>query len=163
MTHSIVVMGVSGAGKSHVGRALAHALVWPFLEGDAFHSAENIAKMQSGQPLTDADRAPWLAALNHALQQRHAAGERVVLACSALKQSYREQLQQGGVSLRFVYLKAQPEALHARITRRSAHFMPASLLQSQFDALEEPADAIVMDALQPVDAIVAAVLAALAQ
>ncbi|MBX3004894.1 MAG: AAA family ATPase [Anaerolineales bacterium] len=161
MTRSIVVMGVSGAGKSHIGRALAQACGLPFLEGDNFHPADNIAKMQSGHALTDADRAPWLAALNQALQEHHARGQAVVLACSALKAAYRQQLQQGGVQLRLVYLQASPERLRQRVEGRRTHFMPASLLQSQFDALEEPSDAIVVDALLPADDIIATLLAQL--
>lgn len=154
MTESIVVMGVSGSGKTRVGRALARALKLPFLEGDDFHPPANIAKMHSGQPLSDADRAPWLAALNQALQERHARGQAVVLACSALKESYRQQLQQAGVELRFVYLHSSADELRQRVENRRTHFMPASLLQSQFDALEEPEHAIRVDALLPVGAIV---------
>lgn len=154
MTESIVVMGVSGSGKTRVGKALARALKLPFLEGDDFHPPANIAKMQSGQPLTDADRAPWLATLNQALQEHHASGQAVVLACSALKETYRQQLQQGGVQLRFVYLHSSADKLRQRVENRRTHFMPVSLLQSQFDTLEEPEHAIRVDALLPVGAIV---------
>lgn len=148
-------MGVSGSGKTRVGRALAAALGVPFIEGDAFHSPENIAKMRSGQALTDEDRTPWLAALSDALRQHAARGEQVVVACSALKQVYRDQLQAGGVPLRFVYLQAAPELIRPRVERRKRHFMPPALLQSQFDALEEPTDAIVLDASLPVPELVA--------
>ncbi len=163
MTESIVVMGVSGSGKTRVGKALARAFELRFLEGDDFHPTANIAKMQGGQPLTDADRSPWLAALNQALQEHHARGQAVVLACSALKESYRQQLQQGVVKLRFVYLHSNVGQLLPRVENRRAHFMPASLLQSQFDALEEPEHAIRVDALLPVGAIVREVLAALSE
>lgn len=155
---SIVIMGVAGSGKTHIGSALAAALSIPFIEGDAFHSEANIAKMSSGQPLSDADRAPWLAALNAQLQQAHASGQRVVLACSALKQSYREQLGQGGVPLTFVWLNGAPHVLAARLQRRRRHFMPATLLQSQLDALEPPHDAIEVDASLPVETILASLL-----
>ncbi|MCW5873255.1 MAG: gluconokinase [Anaerolineales bacterium] len=163
MSDSIVVMGVSGAGKTRVGRALAAALNVPFLEGDEFHSAENIAKMQSGQPLTDEDRRPWLAVLNTTLRQHAASGQRVVLACSALKQDYRKQLGQGGVPLHFVYLKGTPELIARRVQGRKRHFMPASLVDSQFGVLEEPDEAIVVDAGQTVGRIVSAVLTALGE
>ncbi|MCL4258911.1 MAG: gluconokinase [Anaerolineales bacterium] len=161
--HSVVVMGVSGSGKTRIGRALAKALAAPFLEGDDFHPPANIAKMAGGQPLTDADRAPWLAALNAALRQHAARGQRAVLACSALKQSYREQLGQGGLPLHFVYLKGAPALIARRVSGRKGHFMPASLLESQFEALEEPADAIVVNAGQSVGRTVREVLAALGE
>ncbi|UYN89179.1 MAG: gluconokinase [Anaerolineales bacterium] len=163
MSASIVVMGVSGSGKTRIGRALARALGAAFLEGDRFHPAENIAKMRSGQPLTDADRAPWLAALNAALQEHAARGQRAVLACSALKQNYREQLGQGGLPLHFVYLKGTPALIARRVQGRKRHFMPVSLLDSQFDALEEPANAIIVDAAQSVGRTVRQILAALGE
>lgn len=156
-------MGVSGSGKTRIGRALARALGAAFLEGDKFHPAENIAKMRSGQPLTDADRAPWLAALNTALHEHAARGQRAVLACSALKQSYREQLGQGGVPLHFVYLKGTPALIARRVQDRKRHFMPVTLLDSQFDALEEPAEAIIIDAAQSVGRTVRQVLDALGE
>jgi len=155
------MMGVSGSGKTRVGRALAAALGIRFVEGDTFHSPENIAKMRSGQALTDEDRAPWLAALNSLLRQHAARGEPVVVACSALKQAYRDQLQAGAVALRFVYLHAAPELIRPRVQRRKRHFMPAALLQSQFDILEEPKDAIVLEASLPVPELVAQARAAL--
>lgn len=161
--HSVVVMGVSGSGKTRIGRALAKALGATFLEGDDFHPPANIAKMAGGQPLTDADRAPWLAALNAALRQHAARGQRAVLACSALKESYRAQLGEGGVLLRFVYLKGTPALIARRVQGRKGHFMPVSLLESQFEALEEPADAIVVNAGQSVGRTVREVLAALGE
>lgn len=160
---SIVVMGVSGSGKTRIGRALARALDAVFLEGDKFHPAENIAKMSSGQPLTDADRAPWLAALNAALREHAARGQRAVLSCSALKHSYREQLKAGGVPLHFVYLKSSPALVARRLQGRKRHFMPASLLDSQFATLEEPGDAITVNAGQSVGRTVRQVLAALGE
>lgn len=163
MSASIVIMGVSGSGKTRIGRALARSLGVPFLEGDKFHPPANIAKMRSGQPLDDADRRPWLAALNTALHQHAASGQRVVLACSALKEDYRKQLGQGGVPLHFVYLKGTPELIARRVQGRKRHFMPASLVDSQFGALEEPADAIVVDATQSVGRTVRQILAALGE
>src|SRR5690606_20160721 len=115
MAASIVVMGVSGSGKTRIGRALARALGVPFLDGDKFHPAQNIAKMRSGQPLTDADRGPWLTALNAGLHEHAARGQRVVLACSALKQGYRQQLEAGGLPLHFVYLKGSPALIARRV------------------------------------------------
>ncbi len=156
-------MGVSGSGKTRIGRALARALGAAFLEGDTFHPPANIAKMRSGQPLTDEDRAPWLAALNAALQQHAARGQRAVLACSALKQSYREQLGQDGVPLRFVYLRSSPALVAGRVQGRKRHFMPASLLDSQFATLEEPTDAITVNAGQSVGRTVRQVLDSLGE
>lgn len=161
--HFLVVMGVSGSGKTRISRALAKALNATLLEGDDFHPPANIAKMAGGQPLTDEDRAPWLSALNAALHHQVARGQDTVLACSALKQRYREQLGQGGIPLRFVYLRGASWLMARRVQGRKGHFMPASLLDSQFAALEEPADAIVVNAAQSVGRTVREVLAALGE
>ncbi len=132
---AIVVMGVSGAGKTTVGQALARNLDWHFEDADDWHPAENVARMSAGQPLTDEDRAPWLDRLNHLLLER----DRLVLACSALKRAYRDRLREGlGDSVGFVHLRAKEELLLGRLRDRRGHYMPASLLQSQLDALEEP-------------------------
>lgn len=153
-TQLIVLMGVSGSGKTTVGRQLAARLEVPFFEGDDFHPAENVAKMRRGEPLTDADRGPWLAAL-HGLLAEHERGEQpLVLACSALKAGYRGQLQAGGLDPTFVYLKGDYDLIAGRMHARLGHFMPQSLLQSQFDALEEPENAIVVNVDQPVERIV---------
>lgn len=133
----IVVMGVSGSGKTTVGRMLASELDWPFYEGDDFHPAQNVQKMRAGRCLDDADRAPWLAALERLITDLTAAGRSAVVSCSALKQRYREQLAVDD-RVRFVYLKAESELLRQRLEARAKHFMPADLLDSQFDALEEP-------------------------
>ena len=141
---SVVVMGVSGCGKSSVGEALARRLGARFLDADDFHPPANVAKMRSGVPLDDTDRAPWLARLNAMLHESRAAGESVVLACSALKHRYREALAAGLEGLRFVHLDGSFDLIAHRLAQRRHQYMPASLLRSQFDALEPPADAIVL-------------------
>lgn len=132
----VVVMGVSGCGKSTVGRALAGRLGVPFIEGDELHPAENVARMRAGIPLTDADRAGWLEEVAGALAAQPAA----VVSCSALKRAYRDRLRRAAPALRLVHLQGAPETLQARLAARVDHYMPASLLQSQLDALEPPAD-----------------------
>ena len=147
----IIVMGVSGVGKSTVGQALAAALHCPFIEGDDHHSPANIAKMTQGRPLNDADRLP------NALAET----EHVVLACSALKHAYRDRLTRNLSSqVLWVHLAADFSTIATRMQGRK-HFMPPSLLQSQFDTLEPPADALVIDATQPTEVIVDAILARL--
>jgi gluconokinase len=140
----VVVMGVSGSGKSTVGALLAERLGVEFLDADAFHPPENVAKMAAGVPLTDADRRPWLERLNAELRQRKDA----VLACSALKESYRRTLAQG-IDCRFVHLRGPIELIRARMAERSHRYMPASLLESQFATLEPPAGAIEVDIAEP--------------
>lgn len=136
----IVVMGVSGCGKSSVGRLIAQRLGLEFLEGDEFHPAANVAKMSAGVALDDADRAPWLAAMAEQLAARAAAGRGAVLACSALKRHYRDRLRQGHPGLYFVYLYGDRELIGARLTARQNHYMPATLLDSQLATLEPPQD-----------------------
>jgi len=140
----VVVMGVSGCGKSTVGARLAQTLGAEFLDADEFHPPENVAKMAAGIPLTDADRRPWLGRLNTGLMKRKDA----VLACSALKESYRATLA-AGIDCRFVHLRGPIELIRARMEDRSHRYMPASLLESQFAALEPPAGAIEVDIAQP--------------
>ncbi|MGE0623472.1 MAG: gluconokinase [Pseudomonadales bacterium] len=139
---ALVVCGVSGAGKSTVGGLLAQQLGWDFFDADDFHPPANVAKMRGDEPLTDEDRGPWLDAL-HALIERHAAeGRRLVLACSALKEAYRARLgidQQRVIS---VFLDGSKSLLAARLAKRTHTFMPASLLDSQLEALEVPRDGI---------------------
>jgi gluconokinase len=145
----VVMMGVTGSGKTVVGSALAKALGWPFLDGDDFHPPANVAKMASGTPLVDADRWPWLDRLATEMGAILARGGNAVLACSALRQAYRDRLAASAKApgdVRFVYLKADYETIAARLAQRKHRYMPASLLASQFATLEEPADAIVVDA-----------------
>jgi gluconokinase len=137
----VLVMGVSGVGKTTLGEALARELGWRFLDADDYHPPENVAKMKTGTPLDDADRWPWLSRLNRILQEEPNA----VLACSALKERYRERLFQGIADHRTVYLHAALALIAARLAERSHRYMPASLLESQFAALEPPAGAIAID------------------
>ena len=133
-----VVMGVSGTGKTVIGRCLAERLGWQFQEGDRLHSAENVAKMKSGQPLTDADRVPWLAAIAAAIDGWRSRGEPGVITCSALKRAYRRQIVGERSDVRLVYLEGPRELIAKRLAARQGHFMPASLLTSQFETLEPP-------------------------
>lgn len=139
-------MGVSGAGKTTVGEALSRHLGCAFLDADDFHPPGNIAKMATGFALTDADRWPWLEILNGELRARQAAGHDAVLACSALKEAYRVRLLQGIAVARLVFLHADIEFIGARVARRKHKYMPASLLASQFAALEPPRHALAIDA-----------------
>ena len=157
---TVLLMGVSGSGKSTVGPALAAELNWPFLDADTQHPQANVAKMASGLPLTDADRWPWFDRIVAEMRRYAAAGKNVVIACSALKQAYRDRLASGG-SVRVVYLKGDAETIAPRLAGRRGHFMPPSLLASQFATLEEPDNAIVVDIAQPVAAQVAAITRAL--
>src|SRR5215470_9379800 len=155
-----VLMGVCGCGKSTVGRVLAQELGWTFLDADDMHPQSNVEKMASGVPLTDEDRWPWYDRIVAELRRVRASGQHVVLACSALKQAYRDRLARAG-DLRLVYLKGDAAAIAPRIASRRGHFMPASLLASQFATLEEPADAIVVEVAQPLAAQVATIARAL--
>ncbi len=133
-------MGVSGSGKTTVGRLLAEAVGFEFIDADDLHPPENIKKMAAGEPLTDADRMPWLLTLREAIQTK----EQVVLACSALKGSYRAILADG-IDARFVYLRGDPELIRERLKGRPGHFMKADMADSQFEILEEPEDAVPLD------------------
>lgn len=160
----IVVMGVSGAGKTTVGAALAARLGWEFIEGDRLHPPENVAKMTSGQPLDDADRAPWLAAVAQAIEECRGRGGHAVVVCSALKKRYRDIIIGGRADVRLVYLDGSHGEIAERLEGRRGHFMPAGLLGSQFATLEPPAAderPIVVSIAPPVAAIVEEVVAAL--
>ena len=135
-------MGVSGSGKSTVGERLAQELGWIYFDGDDYHPPENIAKMSAGNPLNDDDRAPWLAILRDLINVHVRAGRPMVLACSALKQRYRDQLLKDNPATKIVYLKGGFELIWERMQARDNHYMRPEMLQSQFDALEEPADVI---------------------
>lgn len=138
LRQSVVVMGVSGCGKSTVGRELADALQAPYLEGDAFHSPHNIERMAAGVALTDDDRRGWLSTLADQLGSAQRRGQGVVLSCSALKRGYRDLLRSQAPGLRFVHLSGSPELLAQRVATRRHAYMPASLLGSQLAALEPP-------------------------
>jgi gluconokinase len=140
----IVLMGVSGAGKTVVGRLLADRLGWTFYDADDFHPASNIEKMSHDQPLTDADRRPWLERLRQLVRTTLDSRSNAVLACSALKREYREYLLIDP-RVRLIYLRGSFSLIQERLSHRHDHFMPADLLESQFKALEEPSDAIAVD------------------
>jgi gluconokinase len=141
----IVLMGVTGSGKSTVGNLLAQQLGWRFFEGDDFHSPDNIQKLRRGEPLSDEDRKPWLEAIREAIRAAIDRGENAVIACSALKKSYRKVLQIDG-QVSFVYLKASIALIQERLKNRVGHFMNPSLIQSQFATLEEPGEGLQIDA-----------------
>lgn len=142
----LIVMGVSGAGKTTIGRALAAALGWTFVDADDLHPAANVAKMARNEPLTDADRDPWLASVRDVIAAALAREESLVVACSALKARYRARLAADDPLVRFVYLKASEEVLSHRLADRPRHFAGPGLLASQLASLEEPRDAIIVDA-----------------
>ena len=150
----LIITGVSGSGKTTIGKLLAQKLNWPFYEGDDFHPAANVEKMRSGQALNDEDRLPWLQSLRKLIERLIAERKSAVITCSALKESYRKILSDGLNEVGFVYLKANYEQIYPRMMVRHGHFMPPELLKSQFEALEPPDDALVVDATQPPDVIV---------
>lgn len=135
----VIVMGVSGSGKTTVGRRLAEELGWLFYDADAFHSQSNVQKMRAGIPLTDIDRGPWLDALRVLIDGCAAQGRDAVIACSALRKAYRQRLRAGRAEVRFVYLKGDRQLIERRVAARRGHFASPALLDSQFAALEEPA------------------------
>jgi gluconokinase len=154
----VVVAGVSGSGKSTVGALLAERLHALFADGDGFHPAANVAKMHAGVPLTDADRAPWLRAIETWMDERISAGQAAVIACSALRLAYRDALLAGRPSARLVFLMVSRRVAAARLAARHGHFFPASLLDSQFRALEPPGEAegvLVVNAGRPAGQVVA--------
>ncbi|GAB7260799.1 MULTISPECIES: gluconokinase [Dickeya] len=162
---SIILMGVSGSGKSSVGAQLARAIHAKFIDGDDLHPRANIQKMASGQPLNDDDRAPWLERLNDAAYSLLHKNETGIIVCSALKRRYRDRLRDGNDGMVFLYLKGSFDVILQRHQARAGHFMPTGLLQSQFDALEEPdeteADVITVDINGPMDQVVARCVEAL--
>lgn len=151
----IILMGVSGSGKTTIGQQLAQELGWPFSDADQFHAPTNIARMRQGVPLTDEDRWPWLHALRAHIVTCVQQGVSAVLACSALKQAYRESLMVDEATVRLVYLRGDFDLIHDRLTQRQGHFMPPELLASQFAALEEPEQGVIIDIAQPPATIVA--------
>ncbi len=160
----MLLMGVSGCGKTTVGQQLAVRLGWPYQEGDALHPPANVAKMAGGMPLTDDDRLPWLAAVTAWIDARRAAGECGVVSCSALKRAYRQLLIGDRPDVRLVYLQGSRDQLAERLAARTGHYMPAGLLDSQLATLEEPTAAeqpLVVTIDQPVEAIVTAIAGAI--
>ena len=135
---ALIVMGVSGSGKSTIGEQLARRIAWRYEDGDKFHPASNIAKMSAGQPLTDEDRWPWLKAIADEIDRVCAAGEHAVIACSALKRAYRDVLVHGRSDVRIVFLQGTQKLIANRLAERKGHFMPPGLLTSQFKTLEPP-------------------------
>jgi gluconokinase len=153
-------MGVSGCGKTTVARLLAEKTGGVYWDADDFHPPENKAKMSAGQPLTDADRWPWLDVMNARLREQSLRPEPLFLACSALRAVYRERLASGLAEVRWIYLSGSFELIYQRMQQRSSHFMPPQLLQSQFAILEEPTDALVLSIEQPPEVLVEQVLKA---
>ena len=146
----LVLMGVSGSGKTTVGKILAEDLGWTFIEADDFHPPSNVAKMHAGTPLTDADRRPWLDALRERIDLACTSGENVVLACSALKHAYQDYLERNEPAcVHYVYLHGSEDLIRQRIAARKGHFMNPQLLHSQFDILEPPANALRVDVAPP--------------
>jgi len=154
---TVVVMGVAGSGKSTIGTALAGALGWRFCEGDMQHSAMNVEKMSRGVPLTDEDRAPWLVSLRDFVSECQEQGEPLVITCSALKAEYRNVLAEGNEVL-FVFLRGDRDLIEARMESRADHYMGSNMLASQFEALEEPRDALTVDASGEVEIILEVIL-----
>jgi gluconokinase len=157
----VIVMGVSGTGKTTVGQQLAASLGWRFVDADDLHPPEHMKKMAAGHPLTDEDRAPWLARVRGVIADALAHDEHLVLACSALKRAYRDLLTVDPSRERWVYLHAPREVIASRMEHRHGHFMPPALLGSQLDTLEPPEDALSIDVTPPPDVVVANVLKAL--
>jgi len=151
-------MGVTGSGKTTAGRALASALEWEFYDGDDLHPAENIQKMKRGEPLTDADRAPWLEAVRTLIFEVDSSERTAIVACSALKESYRKIIVGEARNTTLVYLRGSPELIASRLAGRTDHFMPSDLLRSQFDDLEEPDGAKVIEINQSIESIVSEIL-----
>jgi gluconokinase len=162
---ALVVMGVSGSGKSTIADRLAERLRWTFEDGDRFHPASNVAKMSAGQPLTDEDRWPWLQAISDEIDRVCKAGEHAVIACSALKRAYRDVLVHGRGDVRIVFLDGAPPLIANRLALRKDHFMPPGLLESQFKTLEPPEaneNPVIVSIDAPVEAIVDDILHQLA-
>lgn len=164
---SIILMGVSGSGKSTIGAAVAREIKAKFIDGDDLHPRANIQKMASGQPLNDEDRAPWLQRLNDAAYSLNHKNESGIIVCSALKRRYRDLLRKDNDNMVFIYLKGSFEVILARLQARSGHFMPTELLKSQFEALEEPGtdekDVICVDIDTDIEGVVDRCVAALKQ
>jgi gluconokinase len=157
----IVLMGVAGSGKTTIGRRLAAELGWPYFEADDFHSAANRDKMNRGVPLDDADRTPWLAAIRVQIDDCLSTGHPAVFSCSALKDKYRQILLAGTSTVALVYLAGDLATIQARVANRTGHYMKADLVQSQFEALEVPTNALILDTRLPPEDLVAKIRQAL--
>lgn len=155
---ALILMGVSGCGKTSVGELLSQELGWPFYDGDDFHPPANVAKMAAGTPLDDADRQPWLQALHDLIHQHLEEGKSILLACSALKEAYRETLAACNPGTLFVYLKGDFDLIFGRMQARAGHYMKAEMLRSQFEALEEPEEALVVNIDQGAEQITAIII-----
>ncbi len=161
MAIGIIIMGVSGCGKTSVGRALSASTGWPFYDGDDFHPQANIDKMARGIPLDDTDRQPWLEGLHNLIADSLAARQSLIMACSALKASYREILQGELETVHFVHLEGSFDLIHRRMQQRSGHYMKAGMLRSQFETLEPPEGGLVVSIEQPVSEIIDKIAAAM--
>ncbi|MFN2145165.1 MAG: gluconokinase [Anaerolineales bacterium] len=159
MAIGIIIMGVSGCGKTSVGQALSASTGWPFFDGDDFHPQANIDKMARGIPLDDTDRQPWLEALHNLIAEHLSQEQSLIVACSALKASYREILRGELEHVRFVHLDGSFDLIYARMQRRSGHYMKAGMLRSQFETLEPPEEALVVSIEQPVSEIIDKIVA----
>ena len=159
----LILMGPTGCGKTTVGHLLAQRLGWPFLDGDDFHPAANVAKMHNGTPLNDSDRRPWLLALQKEIERRSRAGQSAILACSALKKTYRELLGVDQQTVKTVYLRGSFALLQERLADRRGHFMPPELLRSQLETLEVPEGGLVVDIDEDPAMIVTRIIASLQQ
>ena len=162
-TGFIIVMGVSGSGKTSVGRSLAEHLGWDFYDADDFHPPENVAKMANGIPLDDSDRAPWLTSLHDLISSSLKEDRPGVLACSALKGRYRQQLLEDNEGVQIIYLKGSYDLIWSRMEKRTNHYMKPHMLRSQFDALEEPANALAVDISMPVSDIVQKIVSSMSR
>ncbi len=158
MAKAIILMGVSGCGKSRVGEELSKALNWAFYDGDDFHPQANVAKMAQGFPLNDDDRQPWLKRLHTLIVEHLDRGQSLLVACSALKAKYRNTLKGSREDVIFVYLKGSFELIFARMQQRDGHYMKAEMLRSQFDDLEEPQNTLAVAIDQPVSEIVGEII-----
>jgi len=157
-TQFIIVMGVAGSGKTTVGKSLSKHLGWDFYDADDFHPPENIAKMTNGIPLNDVDRSPWLASLHTLIFSNLEQNRPAVLACSALKDSYRQQMLEGNDGAQIVFLKGTYDLIWSRLSMRKDHYMKPQMLQSQFATLEEPTNALTVDVTKSIDDIVQEIL-----
>jgi len=155
----VIVMGVSGSGKTSVGKSLASRLGWDFYDADDFHPIANVLKMASGIPLDDSDRAPWLASLHDLIATSLKADRPGVLACSALKERYRQQLMDGNGAVQLVYLNGNYDLIWSRMEQRTDHYMKPHMLKSQFDTLEEPSQALTIDVAMSVEETVQEIIA----